>query len=124
MYLVLVISCSDLPLQDVEEAVQWIDTLDSAGAPNATSNTFECTIRIVGGLLSAAHLLDGDRRLLKPAIEVALRLLSAFKTRSGIPYSDVNLQAITAGHPYWTSFSSLSESTTLSLEFSHVARVR
>lgn len=110
-------------LQEAEEVVRWIARLDSAGAPNATSNTFECTIRVVGGLLSAAHLLDGDQRLLQPAIEVALRLLSAFNTRSGIPYSDVDLQSITARNPYWTSFSSLSEATTLSLEFCHVARV-
>jgi len=70
-------------VQDVQAAVQWIDTMNTAGAPNVTTNTFECTIRILGGLLSAAHLLNGDRRLLRPAIELALRLLVAFNTHSG-----------------------------------------
>lgn len=112
-----------MTLQEVEDVVRWIDKLDAHGAPDATSNTFECTIRVVGGLLSAAHLLDGDRRLLQPAVEIALRLMSAFKTLSGIPYSDVNLHSVTAKNPYWTTYSSLSEATTLSLEFCHVARV-
>eukprot|EP00892_Ulva_mutabilis_P002753 jgi/Ulvmu1/12479/UM009_0132.1 len=109
--------------KDVQEVVHWIDEMNPAGAPNVTSNTFECTIRVVGGLLSAAHMLDGDKRLLKPAIEIALRLLVAFNTESGIPYSDVDLQTVTSRQPSWTAFSSLSEATTLSLEFCHVAKV-
>lgn len=113
----------DHDLQEVEEVTQWIAELDTAGISGANTNTFECTIRVVGGLLSAAHFLNGDRRLLQPAIEVALRLLVAFNSRSGIPYSDVDLTSITARQPSWTTFSSLSEATTLSLEFCHVARV-
>lgn len=120
------ISCGclvDLDSQDVEEVAQWIAALDTTGLPGANTNVFECTIRVVGGLLSAAHLLDGDKRLLRPAVEVALRLLIAFNSKSGIPYSDVDLKSITARQPAWTAFSSLSEATTLSLEFCHVARV-
>jgi len=41
---------------------------------------------------------------------------------AGIPYSDVNLKTHAAEAPHWTSYSSLSEVTSLSLEFSFLAR--
>ena len=94
------------------------------GKPNVGANLFETTIRIVGGLLSAAHLREGGDELLKPAAEIAVRLLCAFNTPSGVPLSDVNLAAVEAKSPDWTAASSLSEVSTLSMEFSHIARVR
>jgi Glycosyl hydrolase family 47 len=96
----------------------------TTGKPNERANLFETTIRIVGGLLSAAHLRGGGQELLKPAVEIAVRLLSAFNTPSGIPLSDVSLAEVVAKAPLWTTASSLSEVSTLSMEFSHVARVR
>jgi hypothetical protein len=111
-------------MQDVEDAITWINSdLNLSGAPDVMANLFETSIRIVGGLLASAHLLHGDRRLLRPATELSLRLLCAFNTPSGIPFSDVALANIEASHPLWTTSSSLSEATTLSLEFSQVARV-
>lgn len=109
----------------MDEAVEWIrDKLVVTGKPDVGANLFETTIRIVGGLLSAAHLRGGGEELLKPAAEIAVRLLCAFDTASGIPLSDVNLAEVTAKSPAWTSASSLSEVSTLSMEFSHIARVR
>jgi endoplasmic reticulum Man9GlcNAc2 1,2-alpha-mannosidase len=112
-------------VQEVDEAIEWIRTqLVTTGKPGERANLFETTIRIVGGLLSAAHLHGGGEELLKPAVEIAVRLLSAFNTASGVPLSDVNLNDVVATTPAWTTASSLSEVSTLSMEFSHVARVR
>jgi endoplasmic reticulum Man9GlcNAc2 1,2-alpha-mannosidase len=73
-------------------------------------NTFELTIRLLGGLLSA-HWAEyeigitpgmhagneesdydpSDLLYLKKAVDLAERLTSAFETRSGLPLSNVNL---------------------------------
>ena len=114
-----------MPLQEVDEAVKWIkEKMVVTGKPGERANLFETTIRIVGGLLSAAHLRGGGDELRTPAVEIAVRLLSAFNTRSGVPLSDVNLVEAVGKHPAWTTASSLSEVSTLSMEFCHVARVR
>ena len=41
---------------------------------------------------------------------------------TGIPYSDVNLHTHSAEQPRWTAFSSLSEVTSLAVEFTFLAR--
>ncbi|KAJ3513466.1 hypothetical protein NLJ89_g2936 [Agrocybe chaxingu] len=56
-------------------------------------NTFETTIRVLGGLLSAYHLSDEDPIFLEKAKDLADRLLPAFDTPSGLPLSMVNLKA-------------------------------
>ncbi|GAA5826010.1 hypothetical protein JCM5353_008995 [Sporobolomyces roseus] len=55
-------------------------------------HTFEITIRVLGGLLSAYHL-DGeqDTEILEKAKDLADRLLPAFDTPSGLPLSFINL---------------------------------
>lgn len=62
-------------------------------------NTFETTIRMLGGLLSAHYLttlLPGvssrrDFVYLEKAIDLGDRLLSAYESRSGIPYASIHL---------------------------------
>ncbi|BGP14426.1 hypothetical protein JCM10213_004549 [Rhodosporidiobolus nylandii] len=55
-------------------------------------HTFEITIRVLGGLLSAYHLSgETDQMLLDKAADLADRLLPAFDTPSGLPMSFVNL---------------------------------
>ncbi|XGW35327.1 hypothetical protein V3C99_018940 [Haemonchus contortus] len=68
-------------------------------------SVFETNIRILGGLLSG-HLMAelvrskdpkrlqwyNDRQLLKMAIDIGDRLLPAFNTSSGLPYSRINLR--------------------------------
>lgn len=49
------------------------------------------------------------------------RLLPAFHTPTGIPYSDVNLQTGDAHSPSWTSQSAVSEVATIQLEFKDLA---
>jgi hypothetical protein len=97
------------------EARDWIANklnLDS----DRYNNLFELTIRIIGGLLSAYHL-KGDEVLLTKAYDCANRTLTAFSSPSQIPLSDVNLARREAKSPFWTTDSSISEVTTLQLEF-------
>ena len=47
--------------------------------------------RVLGGLLSAFHL-SGEKLFLERAKDLGNRLMGAFNSRSGIPYSDVNLK--------------------------------
>ncbi len=53
--------------------------------------SFEITIRLLGGLLSA-YQLDGDRRFLDLAEDLGKRLLPVFSSSTGMPYRYVNLQ--------------------------------
>lgn len=95
-------------------------------------NTFETTIRMLGGLLSA-HFLStqlpdvSSRRdyiYLTKAVDLADRLLSAYESRSGIPYASVNLGT----HQGLLSHadggaSSTAEATTLQLEMKYLAHL-
>ncbi len=51
------------------------------------------------------------------------RLLVAFNTPSGIPFSDVNLYSRTARSPAWSPDSSTAEVATVQLEFRDLSRV-
>jgi mannosidase alpha-like ER degradation enhancer 2 len=53
--------------------------------------SFEITIRILGGLLSA-YQLDGDQRFLDLAEDLGKRLLPVFSSKTGMPYRFVNLR--------------------------------
>jgi ER degradation enhancer, mannosidase alpha-like 2 len=52
---------------------------------------FEITIRMLGGLLSG-YQMTGDRRLLQLAEDLGTRLLPAFDSPTGMPYTFVNLK--------------------------------
>jgi mannosidase alpha-like ER degradation enhancer 2 len=80
--------------------------------------TFEITIRILGGLLSA-HQLTGDRRLLSFAEDLGNRLLPAFESPTGMPYMFVNLKTGKATG----ARSNPAEIGTLILEFGTLARL-
>ncbi|KAH7915749.1 glycoside hydrolase family 47 protein [Hygrophoropsis aurantiaca] len=58
---------------------------------DANFNTFETTIRVMGGLLAAYHLSDQDPLFLEKAQELGDRILPTFETPSGLPLSLVNL---------------------------------
>ena len=57
---------------------------------NINVQLFEINIRLLGGLLSA-YQLDGDKRFLNLAVDLADRLLPAFDSPTGMPYRFVNL---------------------------------
>jgi len=96
-------------------------------------NTFETTIRMMGGLLSAHYLQkelnikaedDNNDLYIEKATDLAERLLGAFNTKSGVPYASVNLKT-TAGVPSHADdgASSTAEAATLQLELKYLAKL-
>jgi len=87
-------------------------------------NTFETTIRVLAGLLSAYHLSDEDPLFLEKAVDLADRLLAAFDTKSGLPLPMVNLHKKKGvGESYSASLLSTAEATTLQLEFRYLSHL-
>jgi mannosyl-oligosaccharide alpha-1,2-mannosidase len=95
-------------------------------------NTFETTIRMLGGLLGA-HYLAGrlpdvasrrDGVYLAKAVELADRLLAAYESRSGIPYASVHL-CRRKGLPSHADggASSTAEAATVQLEMKYLSHV-
>lgn len=103
-------------------------------------NTFETTIRMLGGLLSAHYLSNkypnmapladddegapGEDLYLERAKDLADRLVVAFDSPSGVPYASVNLGKF-EGIPAHDmgGASSTAETTTLQLEFKYMAKL-
>ena len=80
--------------------------------------TFEITIRLLGGLLSA-YQMTGEPRFLALADDLGARLLPAFGSPTGMPYMFVNLKTgATAG-----AETNPAEIGTLLLEFGTLARL-
>ena len=80
--------------------------------------SFEITIRLLGGLLSA-YQMTGDPRLLKLADDLGARLLPTFASPTGLPYMYVNLKTgKTSG-----ARTNPAEIGTLVLEFGTLARL-
>jgi len=105
---------------EFEEAKEWVgESLDFS--INKDVNLFETTIRVLGGLLSAFHL-SGDKLFLEKAKDLGNRLMGAFNSRSGIPYSDVNLKNARGHAPKWSTDSSTSEVATIQLEMRDLSR--
>lgn len=107
---------------------------------NQDVNTFETTIRMLGGLLSAHYLSTefpnmapledddpgkpGEDLYLEKAKDLGDRLLAAFDSPSGIPYASVNLEKF-QGIPSHADMgaSSTAEATSLQLEFKYLAKL-
>ncbi|CAJ2505712.1 Uu.00g131060.m01.CDS01 [Anthostomella pinea] len=93
-------------------------------------NTFEATIRMLGGLLSAHYLTTKlphiasrrDAVYLTKAVELAEHLLPAYESRSGIPYASVHLGK-KKGLPSHADggASSMAEAATLQLEMKYLS---
>ena len=79
---------------------------------------FEVTIRLLGGLLSG-YQMTGDERLLKLADDLGTRLLPAFESKTGLPYTHVNLRT---GAVKGT-VSNPAETGTLLLEFGMLSKL-
>jgi hypothetical protein len=79
---------------------------------------FEITIRILGGLITA-YQLDGDRRFLNLAVDLADRLLPVFKSPTGMPYKLVNLRTGKTRDP----LNNPAEIGTLILEFGTLSKI-
>lgn len=58
---------------------------------NNEVQVFEVTIRLLAGLITA-YELDGNKKFLLLATDLANRMMPAFKTKTGMPYRYVHLQ--------------------------------
>jgi len=76
--------------EEYEEALGWIVT-DLDFDKDISVSVFEINIRMLGGLISG-YLLSGEGRLLDLAVDLADRLLPAFDSPTGMPYTTVNLR--------------------------------
>lgn len=87
-------SLSTMLIMDLDQefhlVLPLVDQLDIH--VNESLSVFETTIRYIGGLLSAYELSNHPERdvLLRKAEELAIALLPAFDTPSGIPYYRFN----------------------------------
>ncbi|KAK3336476.1 endoplasmic reticulum mannosyl-oligosaccharide 1,2-alpha-mannosidase [Cercophora scortea] len=120
-------------------ARQWLST-ELTWDQDQDVNTFETTIRMLGGLLSAHYLSTefpdmapisdddpgkpGEDLYLEKAKDLADRLVAAFESPSGIPYASVNLGTLRGliSHDDMGA-SSTAEATTLQLEFKYLAKL-
>lgn len=80
--------------------------------------SFEITIRLLGGLI-AAYQLDGDPRFMELAEDLARRLLPVFDSPTGMPYRYVNLLTGSTRDP----LNNPAEIGTALIEFGMVSRI-
>ncbi|KAI0025590.1 glycoside hydrolase family 47 protein [Xylariomycetidae sp. FL0641] len=123
----------------VAHAREWISN-DLTYDQDQDVSTFETTIRMMGGLLSAHYLSNaypelaplaeddegapGEDLYLEKAKDLADRLIVAFESPSGVPYASVNIGQVKPlpAHNEGGA-SSTAEATTLQLEFKYLAKL-
>ena len=74
---------------EYKQARDYVENELDFGSINSEVSVFEFNIRFVGGLLTG-YALTKDPIYLKRAEEIADKLLPAFNTPTGIPYSIIN----------------------------------
>lgn len=110
------------------EARRWVSRKLSY-TQDQDVNTFETTMRMLGGLLSAHYLAAilpdvssrRDNIYLSKAIDLADRLLGAYDTASGVPYDSIWLstgEGLVRG-----GASSTAEATTLQIEMKYLSHL-
>lgn len=123
----------------LSHAREWISTTLNYDQDHEV-NTFETTIRMLGGLLSAHYLstafpnmaplsdgaegAPGEDLYLEKATDLADRLLGAFDSPSGVPYASVNLKTLkgVTSHDDGGA-SSTAEAASLQLEMKYMAKL-
>ncbi|KAI0354739.1 glycoside hydrolase [Trametes cingulata] len=106
--------------EEYARARDWVATKMSFDR-DAEFNTFETTIRVLGGLLSA-YTLTKDKLYLEKAKDLADRILPAFDTPHGLPLSHINLaQRKGYASPDNKGLVSTAEVSTLQLEFRYLS---
>ncbi|KAK5082709.1 mannosyl-oligosaccharide alpha-1,2-mannosidase [Lithohypha guttulata] len=124
----------------VAKAREWISTSLDFGKVESEMNTFETTIRVLGGLLSAHYLSTtfpslaplseddvgekGEDLYIEKAVDLSERLLGAFDTPTGIPYSSCILNtSIGVRSRGDGGAASTAEATTLQLELKYLSKL-
>lgn len=121
----------------LSHAREWISTSLTYDQDQEV-NTFETTIRMLGGFLSAYYLSTehpdlapitdddqgaaGEDLYLEKAADLADRLLGAYDSNSGVPYASINLRTL-QGVPSHVDggASSTAEATSVQLEMKYLA---
>ncbi|KAF6754190.1 glycoside hydrolase family 47 protein, partial [Ephemerocybe angulata] len=108
--------------EEYQRARTWVENVSFD--VDGEYSTFETTIRVLGGLLSAYHLSGNDELYLQKAIDLADRLSVTFDSPTGLPYPYVNLHAGTGHHAKdYPGLVSAAEVGTLQLEFKYLSHV-
>lgn len=110
-------------MDEYNEAREWIaQNLHFEGSTEMS--VFETNIRFVGGLLSL-YALTGDKVYKDRVVTIADKLLPAFNTPSGIPYSMVNIRTGSSRNWGWASggCSILAEFGSFHLEFIYLSEI-
>lgn len=108
--------------EELSRAKKWVKE-DLNYNFNYNVNVFETTIRMLGGLLSAFHLSNDDLYLDRAA-DLANALLGGFNSKTGVPYSLVNLESGNGIKNHVDGgASSTAEVATLQLEFKYLAKL-
>lgn len=121
---------------ELAHAREWVSTTLTYDQDHDV-NTFETTIRMLGGLLSAHYLsttfpnmaqlpvVEGSEDLyLEKATDLADRLLGAYESKSGVPFASINLKTskgITSHEDGGAS--STAEAASLQLEMKYLAKL-
>ncbi|KAH9416604.1 Endoplasmic reticulum mannosyl-oligosaccharide 1,2-alpha-mannosidase [Dermatophagoides pteronyssinus] len=101
---------------EFKQGLEWVKN-DLTFDVNENVNCFETTIRALAGLMSAYHI-SKEKILLEKAIDLGDRLIHCFDSQSKtVPFSDVNLKKKMAKAPSYMPESSLSEVSSVQLEF-------
>lgn len=103
--------------KEADEARELIATELSFNHDMVVQN-FEVTIRLLGGLLSG-YQLSGDEHLLALAEDLGKRLLPVFGSKTGLPYTHVNLRTGEVSG----KISNPAETGTLLLEFGMLSKL-
>lgn len=111
-------------MDEYEEGKDWIKRKFTLDNVSNDMSVFETNIRFVGGLLTL-YAFTGDTMFRDKAQYVAEKLLPAFNTPTGIPYSLINIRSGSSKNYGWASGGSsiLSEIGTLHLEFAYLSDV-
>lgn len=104
---------------ELDDAKSWVNHELSFDMDESV-HTFETTIRMLGGLLSAYYLTE-DEIFSEKAVHLGNKLLLAFNTGNGLPGSEVNLKS--GGLMFDKNGISTAEITTLQLEFKYLATI-
>ncbi|CAE7261298.1 MNS1 [Symbiodinium natans] len=105
--------------EQFDEAADWVTQSLKFDHP-APVSFFEITIRALGGLLSA-HALSGRPIFLQKARELGDKLLHAFNSQTGFPFTQLTLRT-GEGKKGWYSGVVLAEAGTVQLEFRYLSQ--
>ncbi len=114
----IIMKCTD----EYERARQWVaDHLRFTDQEDI--NTFETTIRVLGGLLSAFALTQ-DALYRQKAVELADAMIHAFDSPTGLPFGTIGLRSKRKYNPDWCGgASTIAEVGSVQLEWQYLSRI-